>query len=397
MPIHRDSQVRDAAYKIDEDSPFLPDRLPPLPWCVDLPTEIAGRTLDLASCAEGFLAPPVSVQQSPVAVLKRLDQPHQVKLHVILKNNSQHALNGIAAFLLPAGWSATPTESKTSVEAGDAQDLTFTLQWRQSQNPSQSTIRAVFTSGAKRYFESYHLLSRPDLPDAFPYYAPAQTLISLIDADISTKHNIGYIMGAGDTIPDNLASLGFTVHLLTPEDLASADLSTYDTIVTGVRAYGSRPDLREHNQRLLDYVKNGGTMVVQYEQDIDGFNKGNYTPYPATMGRERVSQEEQPVTILDPGSTIFNYPNHISAADFDGWVQERGLYYMKDWSPQYSPLLQMSDAGEKPLRGGLLVAHYGKGTYITTALAFYRELPNGVPGATRLFINLLGAGHGPTN
>jgi hypothetical protein len=203
-------------------------------------------------------------------------------------------------------------------------------------------------------------------------------------------------MGAGDTIPDDLTSLGFTVHLLTPEDLANADLSCFDAIVTGVRAYATRPDLREHNQRLLDYVKQGGTMLVQYEQDIDGFNKGNYLPYPATMGRDRVSQEEQPVTVLQPDSPIFHYPNQIKNADFDNWVQERGLYFMKDWSDEYTPLLEMHDAGEAPLKGGLLVAHYGKGTYITTSLAFYRELPNGVPGATRLFINLLGAGQAPS-
>jgi hypothetical protein len=259
----------------------------------------------------------------------------------------------------------------------------------------QSTLQATLTSAGKTYSESYHLISRPDLPDAFPYYAPAQTTISLIDADIPAQHSIGYIMGAGDTIPDDLTSLGFTVHLLTPDDLATADLSKYDTIVTGVRAYATRADLREHNQRLLDFVKNGGTMVVQYEQDTDGFNKGNYAPFPLSMGKDRVSQEEQPVTMLDAESQIFRYPNRITSADFDNWVQERGLYFMKQWSADYTPLLRMNDAGEPPLDGALLVAHYGKGTYITTALSFYRELPNGVPGATRLFINLLAAGHNP--
>jgi len=202
-------------------------------------------------------------------------------------------------------------------------------------------------------------------------------------------------MGAGDTIPDNLASLGFSVHLLTPDDLATGDLSGYDAIVTGVRAYGSRADLREHNSRLLQYVKNGGTMVVQYEQDVDAFNSGKYTPYPLTLGRDRVSQEEQPVTILDAASPVLNYPNRITAADFDGWVQERGLYFARQWSPDYAPLLRMSDAGEPALDGSLLVAHYGRGTYITTSLAFYRQLPNGVAGAARLFINLLAAGQQP--
>jgi LmbE family N-acetylglucosaminyl deacetylase len=395
---HRDSPVKDTVYQLDKT---LYDREAAVYGSgidypiVELPWAAQGTSSFTLASVHLFVAPPVSVTVAPATLLHRLNQAHEAALKVEVQNNSESSVLGTVALNLPLGWSDDPARANLSISAGKAGDENFTIHWPVGEKPMQSTIKASFTSEDKTYSENYHLVARSDLPDAFPYYAPAQTTISLIDADIPEQHNIGYIMGAGDTIPDDLTSLGFTVHLLTAEDLASGDLKQYDTIVTGIRAYATRADLREHNQRLLDYVKDGGTFVVQYEQDYSAFNSGHYTPFPATMGRERVSQEEQPVKILDPESSILRYPNRITSADFDNWVQERGLYFMKEWSPDYTPLLSMNDVGEAPLQGGLLVAHYGKGTYIYTGLSFYRELPNGVPGVARLFINLLSAGHNP--
>jgi len=176
--------------------------------------------------------------------------------------------------------------------------------------------------------------------------------------------------------------------------LASEDLSKYQTIVLGIRAYDTQKGVIDNNKRLLDFVEKGGRLVVQYNTlgsfgvPID-FNSGKYTPYPATLGRARVSVEEAPVAILDPANPIFHTPNEITQKDFEGWVQERGLYFMSQWDSNFTPLLESHDPGENEQKGGLLVAHYGKGTYIYTGYAFFRQLPAGVPGAVRLFVNLV--------
>jgi hypothetical protein len=207
------------------------------------------------------------------------------------------------------------------------------------------------------------------------------------------KLKVGYIMGTGDEIPTVLRGLGMDINLISPQELASGDLSRYDTIVIGIRAYDVRTDIREENRRLLEYANGGGTLIVQYNQSTGIFNDGRYTPYPATLGRERVSVEEQPVEILAPEERVFSYPNRITAKDFDGWVQERGIYFMSDWDPHFKPLLACNDPGEPSQKGGLLLAQYGKGIYIYTGYAFFRQLPAGVPGAVRLMVNLLSAGH----
>jgi len=202
-------------------------------------------------------------------------------------------------------------------------------------------------------------------------------------------------MGAGDEIPSVLASVGANVSLITPQELAGGDLSRYDSIVVGIRAYDVRTDVREHNRRLLDYVNQGGNLIVQYNQSVNIFNEGHYTPYPATLSNVRVSVEEMPVEILEPQNPVFSYPNKIATKDFDGWVQERGLYFMSQWDDHFKPLLSSNDPSEPQQKGGLLMARYGKGTYVYCAYAFFRQLPAGVPGAIRLFVNLLSAGKQP--
>jgi hypothetical protein len=201
-------------------------------------------------------------------------------------------------------------------------------------------------------------------------------------------------MGAGDDIPTVLEQIGMNVTLIPAEKLSTEDLARYQTIVLGIRAYDTQKDVIANNKRLLDYVQAGGRLVVQYNTlgsfgvPVD-FNAGKYTPYPATLSRARVSVEEAPVTILDPSNPIFHSPNEITQKDFEGWVQERGLYFMSDWDSNFTPLLESHDPGEKEQQGGLLIAHYGKGTYIYTGYAFFRQLPAGVPGAVRLFVNLI--------
>jgi hypothetical protein len=209
---------------------------------------------------------------------------------------------------------------------------------------------------------------------------------------------VGYVMGAGDDVPGSLKQIGCNVTLLSASDLAVSDLSRFDAIVTGVRAWNVRPDLRANRQRLLDYMHNGGTLVVQYNVLEGGFMGGDprsleaIGPYKIRIGRERVSVENAPVSFPNPSHPLLAAPNKISAADFEGWVQERGLYFAAEWDPKYQPLFETNDPGEKPLAGGTLVAKYGRGAYVFTAYSWFRQLPAGVPGAYRIFANLLSAG-----
>ena len=202
-------------------------------------------------------------------------------------------------------------------------------------------------------------------------------------------------MGAGDDVPAALAQLGIKVELLTPDALGGngLDLSRFGTIVVGVRAYETRPDLAAANRRLLDWVRNGGTLLVQYQQAA--WAQDGFAPYPLSFARpaDRVTNETAAVTALEPASALLTRPNRIGPADWQGWVQERGLWFPQTWDPNWKPLLEMADPGEQPQQGALLVANYGQGTVIYTGLAFFRQLPAGVPGAYRLFVNLLAAGH----
>jgi len=204
---------------------------------------------------------------------------------------------------------------------------------------------------------------------------------------------VGYVMGAGDEIPTVLKQVGIDVTRIFAEKLASEDLSRYGTVVLGIRAYDTQKEVAANNKKLLDFVSDGGTLVVQYNAGVGDFNSGHFTPFPAQMSRARVSVEEAPVEVLAPDDSVFRVPNQITQADFNGWVQERGLYFMDSWDDRFKPLLSSHDPGEPPQKGGLIRAQYGKGTYIYAGYAFFRQLPAGVPGAIRLYVNLLSAGH----
>ncbi|MGH9424439.1 MAG: hypothetical protein ACRD3J_30990, partial [Thermoanaerobaculia bacterium] len=215
----------------------------------------------------------------------------------------------------------------------------------------------------------------------------------LVRVDVKKSGNrVGYIMGAGDDVPSALRQIGYDVTLISDDDLDRGDFAKYDAIVTGVRAYNTRPRMRLAHPKLLEYVKKGGTLVVQYNStnpqpllvDVPG-------PYPFKVTTERVTVEEAPVRFTHPDSPLLNSPNKINAADFDGWVQERGLYFVKDWDPQYQTVLSSNDPGEPAKEGGELWAHYGKGTFVYTSYAWFRQLPAGVPGAYKMFANLVSA------
>jgi hypothetical protein len=244
--------------------------------------------------------------------------------------------------------------------------------------------------------------------DVIPYsHIPAQTVLTPAEGRISATplkvlaRRVGYVMGSSDRIPEALRQMGCQVDLLDEKALGSGTLSVYDAIVTGVRAYSVRPDLRAAQQRLLDYTKNGGTLLVQYNNGADARISpavaealDHLGPFPFTFGRDdaRVTDESAPVKVLLPSSPILNVPNRISTADFEGWVQERGLYFSNKWDAKYETPIESHDAGKPELPGGMLYTRYGKGVYIFTAYSWFRQLPAGVPGAYRIFANLISAG-----
>jgi LmbE family N-acetylglucosaminyl deacetylase len=397
---HRDDPERDTLNVIDEPEyqglPFPP---PPVSAVGDLSgEEVVGVCMVRYKDASGQIAerplavaPEFSIALTPSSdvVPTDLRGSRSVKSTARDQSSGSHAQ---IALEVPEGWRAEPARESVEIPKDESKDASFHV-FPSELKESQTHIRAELTSGTKVYGEGYTVVTREDL-GTFYYYQPAVQHVSIVDVKVPKDLKVGYVMGAGDDIPTVLEQIGTDVTMIPADQLASEDLSKYQTIVLGIRAYDTQKDVIANNQRLLEFVKNGGRLVVQYNTlgsfgvPID-FNSGKYTPYPATLSRARVSVEEAPVTILDPANPIFHSPNEITQKDFDGWVQERGLYFMSQWDSNFTPLLESHDPGESEQKGGLLVAHYGKGTYIYTGYAFFRQLPAGVPGAVRLFVNLI--------
>ena len=308
-------------------------------------------------------------------------------------SNHTGEASGVLRLELPAGWRSEPAQFTADFKKrGEKHDFQFKV-FTAGLQEGRDVIRAVLESEGEKYSEGYTLVTREDL-GSFYYYQPARQRVSIVDVKAPHDLKVGYIMGAGDDIPTVLKQVGMDVTLIPAEKIAGEDLSKYATIVLGIRAYDTQKDVATNNKKLLDFVSAGGTLVVQYNAGVGDFNAGKFTPYPAELSRARVSVEEAPVEILAPEDSVFHYPNTITAHDFDGWVQERGLYFMSSWDEHFTPLLSCHDPGEPAQKGGLLRASYGKGTYIYAGYAFFRQLPAGVPGAVRLFVNLLSAGGG---
>jgi LmbE family N-acetylglucosaminyl deacetylase len=416
---HRNDPERDGVYTVDEPSyQTLP--FPPLPFRVsahyDVP-DLASRTRGVAPRTPETLpeiSAPVLVaftdeqgaeQKRPVAVVPafsvELEPGEQIvpvaigserTVKVGVSSNLTGVSSGSLKLEAPAGWRIGPKEIPVELrERGDKKDFEFKVV-PGSLKEGRTQIRAVLSSGAKNYSEGYSFVTREDLASAY-YYQPALQRVSIVDVKVPKDLKVAYIPGAGDEIPTVLQQIGIDVTVLPADQLAGADLAGYGTVVLGIRAYDTQKDVATNNKKLLDYVSSGGTLIVQYNAGAGDFNSGHFTPFPAQMSRSRVSVEEAPVEILAPEDSVFHYPNHITQGDFEGWVQERGLYFMDQWDSNFRPLLSSHDPGEPPLKGGLLRAQYGKGTYIFAAYAFFRQLPAGVPGAIRLYVNLLGAGH----
>jgi len=338
------------------------------------------------------VVPAFSVVLEPGAQVISTHNGSTSTVTVGVTSNLMRNIGGVLRLELPPGWRSEPAQLSVDFKRrGEKHDFQFKI-FTTGLREGPTTVHAVLESEGQKYNEGYTLVTREDL-GSFYYYQPARQRVSIVDVQVPHDLKVGYIMGAGDDIPTVLKQVGMDITLVPAEKLANEDLSKYGTIVLGIRAYDTQKDVAANNKKLLDFVSAGGTLVVQYNAGTADFNNGKFTPSPAELSRARVSVEEAPVEILAPEDSVFHYPNTITARDFDGWVQERGLYFMDKWDEHFKPLLSCHDPGEDAQKGGLLRAQYGKGTYIYTGYAFFRQLPAGVPGAVRLYVNLLSAGH----
>jgi len=337
------------------------------------------------------VAPAFSVALDPSTQVIALGHKEATPIKVAATSNLPGEVSTVVRLELPRGWVSEPAEQKLTLKGNsDPQEVAFRV-LPSNQREGRFQIKASLEYQGKRYSEGYTVVSRPDL-ETFYYYQPAIQRVSIVEVKVPADLKVGYIMGAGDAIPTVLTQLGIGVAVIPAEKLASEDLSKFGTVVLGIRAYDTQPEVAKNNARLLEYVKNGGTLLVQYNTGVGDFNSGHFTPYPSQLSRARVSLEDSAVEILAPQASVFHVPNEITAKDFDGWVQERGLYFMDQWDEHFQPLLSCHDPGEAPQKGGLLMASYGKGIYIYSGYAFFRQLPAGVPGAVRLYVNLLNGG-----
>jgi hypothetical protein len=311
---------------------------------------------------------------------------------VVLRAEAPAGIEGRLRLEVPAGWVADPAESPVRVDGqGGRAAVTFRVRPPAGLEPGRHPVRAVFeTPNGDRYDRGYEIIDYRHI-EPLLLFRKAESRFSAFPVTVAPGLRIGYIEGAGDDGAAALRRLGLGVEMLTPELIQTGDLSGFDVIVAGIRAYEVRLDLIASNDRLLSWVEAGGTFIVQYNK-VE-FSDGGFAPYTLTIGQGvRVTDEDSPVRLLEPSHPVLSTPNRLGPADFTGWVQERGLYFAEQWDERYSPLLEMNDPGEPPRRGIVLVATHGRGHYAYVALSLFRQLPEGVPGAYRLLANLVSLG-----
>lgn len=342
-----------------------------------------------------MVVPRVGVTLDPPAAVWPL-QGAARSVTVTLVHGAPDTTSGMVALEVPAGWSVTPGQRFTLDRPEESARFTFEVRPPAGTAAGRHLLRAVARTDDGQAFDLG--LQIVDYPHVTPRLLPRAAIASIHLADLAPVRvaRVGYLRGAADRIPEVLREAGVTVDLLDRATLERGDFSAWDVIVVGPRAFEIDTALVEHNRRLLDWVYSGGRLVVQYQQQA--YFGGGHAPLPlalAPRGHDRVTDETAPVRVVRPEAPPLAGPNPIREADWDGWVQERGLYFPRTWDPAWSTYLEMHDPGEAPLRGGLLAARLGQGTYIYTGLSFFRQLPAAVPGALRLFLNLLEYDHPP--
>ena len=350
------------------------------------------------------ISPPLSVIPVPAAAgspQRAAAKAAAREIHVSVTNGAKAKAQVRVALELPLGWSAVPAGVPIDFTHEDESlSARFLVTAPAHVKTGEYTLRAVVTSpatGDRRFADGYQEIEYPHV-ERRQVVKPAETILKVVDVGIVSEISVGYIVGVGDRVPPAIEQLGAKLTLIGPEELAWGDLSKYGVIMTGVRAYERRADLRAYNRRLLEYAGQGGTVIVQYNKME--FNQAEYGPYPAKVSGNRVSDETVPVKVLAPNHPLFNYPNKIGASTWAGWVQERGLYFLGEKDARYVDLVSMVDSfkdnpGDK--LGAFVEARVGKGRWIYLGLGLWRQLPAGTEGAYQLLANLIGLGKPPTD
>jgi len=345
------------------------------------------------------VVPRVDVDIDPGTEVVPAGDSNARRFTVTLTHGARDTTAGTLALEVPAGWPAVPAQDFRLTQEDERETFTFEVRPPAVRTAGTAALRAVARDrGGRRYALGVVTVDYPHIR-ARSYVRPAASHLRVTPLALPKLTRVGYVRGAADRVPEALTGVGLPIVLLDKPALERGDLGQFDAIVIGPRAYETDSALVESNGRLLQYARQGGLVIVQYQQQV--YFNGGFAPYPLTVGapppgpglppigHDRVTEEDAPVRVLDPASPVLRSPNRIGPDDWAGWVQERGLYFAHTWAPQYHPVLEMHDTGDPPLEGGLLIARVGEGTYVYTGLSFFRQLPAGVPGAFRIFANLL--------
>jgi hypothetical protein len=337
------------------------------------------------------IAPPLFAEMPRPVFVFGNNEPKTLNVRVIA---SADKVAGSIALAAPSGWKIEPASAPIELHGAES-ETTCVFKITPATATGEGTLRASFTPAGGQRVDAFNR-QRIDYPHIEP-----QTLISpaeakLVRANIENKAlRVGYLPGAGDSVPDSLTDIATEVKMLEDREVKADNLARFDAIVIGVRASNAHPNrVSAWMPELLAYAKRGGVVIMQYTTTPGP--KAEHLPYPLKVSRDRVTDEAAEVRLLAPEHPVLNFPNKITKSDFDGWVQERGLYFPNEWDAAWTPILSSNDPGEKPADGGLLVARVEKGWFVYTGYAFFRELPAGVPGAYRLFANMLSLGAGAT-
>jgi len=334
------------------------------------------------------VAPPVTATLAEHSFVFTNNSPKTITVQ--LKSFKAHS-KGILQPSVPSGWKVSPEKVDFDLQnKAEEQNVEFTVTPAGQVNEGQLSL--CLKVDGETYQKGLKVIGYDHIPvqTLFPL---AEASVERVDLKFAGK-KIGYIAGAGDLIPESLVQIGYQVTRLNEKQVINGDLSGYDAIITGVRLYNINEQIALMQPKLMSYVKNGGVLLVQYNVNSP-LKITDIGPYPFQLSRDRVTEEDAKVNFLTPDHPSLNFPNKITAKDFDGWIQERGLYFATGIDAHYTPVLQMNDTGENASNGSLLVADYGKGKFVYTSLAFFRELPAGIPGAYRLFVNLISKSTAP--
>lgn len=397
------TSVRDTSYRLDDEKSFGRP-LPPSPLRARAVYRIHGVQASVERDVETShldqlglqyrrslaVAPAVSLRYAAEAgYLPRGKRTY--RLEVAVTNHLHGAAEGTLRLEAPPGWRCAPEQAVFKLaNEGEEVVRVFEIAPPPGVKEGEYAVRASASVAGRQSADTFLPVTQPELAAVY-LSRPARHSIRVVDVNVAPGLRTGYIAGTGDDVPQAMRQLGIAVEMLDASALANADLSQYHTILMGIRAYAARADVRVFHHRLLDYVSNGGVLIVQYNTQEYDHNFGPF-PYSMTSRAEEVSEEDAPVTILEPGDPVFLKPNRITAKDFDGWVEQRGSKFFTTWHEGWKPLIETHDTGQAPQKGVWLTARHGKGLYVYCALAWYRQLPYAVPGAARIFANLVSLG-----